>query len=365
MKRIGVGIIGASPNKGWARDAHIPALAASPDFELVAVATSNPESAKAAAEKFGVSSYSSAEQMIADPSVELIVVSVRIPLHKPLVEAAIASGKPILCEWSLGAGLGETLDLATQAEHAGVRGFVELQARASPGYNHVKALLNEGYIGEVLSSSIIASGVNWGPIIDPANTYILNSANQAGMLVIPFGHTMDGVCYCLGEAEYLSAELANRRQAAVETGTGRSVPMTVPDQVAVTMKLESGAILSAHFRGGLSSGTNFHWEINGTEGDIVVTAPHGLTELCELQISAAKAGQELTKMATPADCMWAPSGSGLPGDITYNIAQNYALLAQDLADGGSRVPTFADALRRTRMIDAIEQSAVAGERRSY
>ena len=285
--------------------------------------------------------------------------------HRPLVELAIASGKPIYCEWSLGAGLAETLDLANQAERAGVRGFVALQGRASPGYNHVKKLLDDGYIGEVLSSTIIASGVNWGPVIDAENTYILDAANQAGMLVIPFGHTMEGVCHCLGEAEHLSAELAIRRPTALENGTGRAVPMTVPDQVAVTMKLQSGAILAAHFRGGMSAATNFHWEINGTEGDIVVTAPHGLTELCELEVSAARAGQALAKLETPAECVWAPAGSGDRGGLSFNIAQAYAQLAQDLADGGSRVPTFADALRRTRMIDAIERSAKTGERQSY
>jgi predicted dehydrogenase len=45
---IGVGIIGASPDKGgWAVTAHIPALQALPDYRLVAVSTSRRESAEA------------------------------------------------------------------------------------------------------------------------------------------------------------------------------------------------------------------------------------------------------------------------------------------------------------------------------
>src|SRR5437879_582594 len=49
--RMGVGVIGASPLRpGWALTAHLPALAALPDYELRAVATSTEASARAAAE---------------------------------------------------------------------------------------------------------------------------------------------------------------------------------------------------------------------------------------------------------------------------------------------------------------------------
>jgi len=43
-KTIGVGIIGGSPDRGWAVDAHIPALKALPQFKLAAVSTSRKDS---------------------------------------------------------------------------------------------------------------------------------------------------------------------------------------------------------------------------------------------------------------------------------------------------------------------------------
>jgi predicted dehydrogenase len=51
--------------------------------------------------------------------------------------------------------------------------------------------------------------------------------------------------------------------------------MTAADQVAVRGVLESGAVASVHFRGGMSRATNFHWEINGTDGDLVLTGGSG------------------------------------------------------------------------------------------
>jgi hypothetical protein len=54
-KRTRVGIIGANPERGWAAQAHIPALKSlSDDFEITALSTSRRESADVASKRFGV-----------------------------------------------------------------------------------------------------------------------------------------------------------------------------------------------------------------------------------------------------------------------------------------------------------------------
>ena len=45
LDKLGVGIIGASPNGGWGTMGHIPALQALPNFEVTAVSTTRQESA--------------------------------------------------------------------------------------------------------------------------------------------------------------------------------------------------------------------------------------------------------------------------------------------------------------------------------
>ena len=50
--RIGVGIVGANPDRGWAARAHVPAIDASPHFTLTAVATTHTQSAQAARDRF-------------------------------------------------------------------------------------------------------------------------------------------------------------------------------------------------------------------------------------------------------------------------------------------------------------------------
>ena len=91
---LGVGIIGVSPVRGWAATAHIPALRALPSYEIRALSAHNAESARAAGEVFGVSAvFSDHEQLVAQPDIDVVAVTVKAPHHRALVSAALAAGK--------------------------------------------------------------------------------------------------------------------------------------------------------------------------------------------------------------------------------------------------------------------------------
>src|SRR5438477_3954388 len=113
--------------------------------------------------------------------------------------------------------------------------------------------------------------MGWGPT-EPYNAYLKDKNNGATMLSIALGHAADALCYCLGEVRELSATMALRRKSFTIVETGESKPMTAEDQIAVSGLLGSGTPFSIHYRGGRSRGTNLLWEINGTEGDLQVTA---------------------------------------------------------------------------------------------
>ena len=359
-KPIGIGIIGASADRAWGTRAHIPAIQASPDFTLNAVSTSRRESADKASAAFGVPGYDNAQALIAHPGVDLIVIAVKVPNHADLVRAAIASGKPVFCEWPLGNGLAETEQLAAEAASAGVRTFIGLQARSSPGVNFVRHLVQSGFLGEVLSTSIVGSGGSWGADISPADAYTLDQTQGASMLMIPFAHTLDGVLYCLGEVNSVVAQTATRRLFAVEEGTGRHVLITVADQILLAARLASGATASVHLRGGMSAGTNFLWEINGTQGDLVITAANGHIQMNALTIQGSQHGEALQPLPIPAQFHWAPPNT--PEGFPLNVGQAYTLIAQDLRDGTHRAPTFTDAVHRHRTLAGIERAAQTGQR---
>jgi predicted dehydrogenase len=148
MNSLGIGIIGESPlNPGWAVNAHILALKALPDYELRAVSTSRRESAEAVSKAFGVAaSFDNHRDLIDHPGVDLVVVTVTVPQHHELVSAALDAGKMVFCEWPLGNGLAEALDLTARAEAAGVRTAVGLQARFASAIRHARELIVDGYM---------------------------------------------------------------------------------------------------------------------------------------------------------------------------------------------------------------------------
>ena len=146
---LGVGIIGVSPVRGWAATAHIPALRALPKYEIRALSAHNAESARAVGEAFGVSEvFSDHEQLVTQPDIDVVAVTVKVPAHRELVSAALAAGKAVYCEWPLGNGLKEAETLAALAEKNGVLAVAGLQARSAPAVAYVRDLVERGYVGE-------------------------------------------------------------------------------------------------------------------------------------------------------------------------------------------------------------------------
>src|SRR6266568_4209890 len=133
-RRIRVGIIGANPDRGWAAQAHIPALKSLPDdFEITALSTSRRESAEAARARFGVPrAFDNTQDLVNCADVDVVAITVKVPHHVELATAALIAGKAVYCEWPLGNGLQEAEKLAALAKKQRVLAVAGLQARAAP-----------------------------------------------------------------------------------------------------------------------------------------------------------------------------------------------------------------------------------------
>ena len=361
-KKIRVGIIGANPDRGWAAEAHIPALKSlSDDFEITALSTSRRESADAASKLFGVPvAFDNYQDLVNSTDVDVVAITVKVPYHLELATAALNAGKAVYCEWPLGNGLKEAQTLAALAKKKSVLAVVGLQARSAPSVAYVHDLIKQGYVGEVLSTTLIGSGMGWGPTVEPFNAFTNDKKNGATMLSIALGHAADALCHCLGEVRELSATMTMRRKSFTIAGTGESKPMNVDDQVLVSGLLEGGAAFSIHYRGGVSRGTNLLWEVNGTEGDLQLTAVGGQAQIFEMTVQGGKGAQSSLDALPVPKRYW---GSPPQGPST-NVAQAYARFADDYREGTHLCPTFDDAVTRHRMLEAIETAAATGKRQT-
>ncbi len=360
---LGVGIIGVNPAWGWAVTAHIPALRALPMYEIRALSARSPESARAAGEAFGIKAvFQDPEKLVIQPDIDVVAITVKVPHHRELVSAALAAGKAVYCEWPLGRDVDEARAMAALAAEKRVRTVVGLQARQAPAIEFVRQLLSDGYVGEVLSTTMVGLSVVGGALVQP-NAYMLDKKNGANLLTVAFGHSLDTLNYVLGEFADLSAVSDIRRPLITIEGTGEQIVKTAPDQIAVIGTLTSGATASVHIREAVAGGTGFLWEINGTDGTLRITADAALPEIFPLTVVGAQGRNELAELGVPKALTqkW-PTLTSLEGAPAFNVARAYAAFAADFDNGTHTVPDFADAVRRHEVIAAIERSAVSGKR---
>jgi len=355
---IGVGIVGLSATRGWAGRAHVPALSMVGGFSLCGLVGSSQESAQASADKYQVPfATHRLSDLLARKDVDLVVVTVRVPGHKEIIEAAFKAGKAVFCEWPLARNPEEAQGLLAMAQSMRGRCFINLQGRHSPALHFIADLIADGAVGQVLSTSVLASaGKPWGQsVIDPGDMMYQDRSSGGTLLTIPFGHFLHAFCGVFGPLKRPQATLAIRQPEVILRSTGKKVQVTAHDQVCVNGLLPDGVVANIHYRSGVQSGTAFHWEINGTKGDLLISAKTGHFQFGDIKIAGAtKGAQRLEQMAIP-DRYWTIQGPRT--GVAYNVAIAYDRIRQDMLEGTSLAPTIEDAVALHRMLRSIELSA--------
>ncbi|HEY3941718.1 MAG TPA: Gfo/Idh/MocA family oxidoreductase [Acidimicrobiales bacterium] len=364
---IRVGVVGASPTRGWALGSHLPPLSALPDFRLVAVATSRAETARETAERFGVPlAFGDPGELVVHPDVDLVTVSVKVPHHYELVRAALEAGKHVFCEWPLGANTAEASELLASARAQGVRHVVGLQGRRSPTVNYVRDLVADGYLGELLYAGLAVEGEGRGDQIAEERVWTADRANGVGTLAILAGHNLDVLRYVVGDLVGLQATVAVRWPSATVVETGATIEVTSPDVVLLQGRTGERGYVSATVQTGLPKGAGAELELQGTDGVLRVRASRSL-HLTDAALSLSGATGE----APPAPLVVPDKYRTVPEAVPDTAARNVAGLYLTLADAFARdeppeslEPSFATALELHHLLDEIEAASESGRRRA-
>jgi predicted dehydrogenase len=355
---IRVGIVGASPERGWALQSHLPGISVLSEFRLTAVATTREETAAATAEHFGVPlAFGDGNALIDSDEVDLVSVVVKVPHHYEYVKRAIAVGKHVYCEWPLGANLAQATELAALANRAGVQHVVGLQGRKSPIVNYVRDLVADGYVGDVLSASLSASSAGRsGTTVPEERIWAMDKANGATTLSISAGHNIDILRFCVGDPTEINAVVAVRYPNATVIETGAPLTVTSPDVILVQGLLQDGGYVSINVQAGLPKGSGALMEIQGSEGVLRVFGS-GSLHLSDdsLTLQGASKDSTLAELEVPARYRTVPDA--VPAGTARNIAGLYMALASAINDGVAPEPSFDTAVSLHRLLEAIEQSA--------
>ena len=149
--QIRVGIIGA----GLIGQTHSMMLRYVADsteqsVRVVSIAdVSHPAAERLAARWQGARALESAEEIIADPSIDAVWICTPTAMHRQVCIAAARAGKHIFCEKPLAMTAAEAAEMAAAIKASGVISQVGLVLRFSPVYNVIKAMFEEADVGQI------------------------------------------------------------------------------------------------------------------------------------------------------------------------------------------------------------------------
>jgi predicted dehydrogenase len=147
---IGWGVVGTG---AVARD-FSRALASTPGARLAAVASRDPQRAKAFASELGfATSHADVQALVGDPSVDLVYVASPTALHKEHSLAAIAAGKGVVCEKPFTTSASEAAEVVAAARAANVFCMEGMWLRFNTIVLDLKQQVSAGAFGPISSAS--------------------------------------------------------------------------------------------------------------------------------------------------------------------------------------------------------------------
>jgi predicted dehydrogenase len=138
----------------------------------------NRETAEETAQAFKIPKvYSTVDELVADPVVEIVEISVPPQFQLDIARQAIAAGKHLLCQKPLADTLPHAAEIVRLARAGGVKLAVNQQLRWGQGIRAARSLIDNGWIGQVTDASIQVS-VNtpwdlWGWLVESPRLEIM------------------------------------------------------------------------------------------------------------------------------------------------------------------------------------------------
>lgn len=275
--RIRWGVAGC----GWvARDYVLPALAAADNCEVIALLDPDAVALAEAGRDHNAAHYEDQEAFFAAPGMDAVYVATPNHLHAPVVQAAAAAGKHVMCEKPVAPTLAEARRMVAACEEAGVSYATAFDQRYHAAHRRLRGLVEEGVFGTVCSVHIHYAC--WLPPGWAKDNWRVDPARAGGGAFVDLApHGLDLVYYLLGE-EIVEVSCLSQR---------RVFGYPVEDGAALVGRTVGGVLVIQH----VSYNTPDAYprrtlEIIGTEAMVIATNTMGQTPGGTLEIIDPKDG---------------------------------------------------------------------------
>ncbi|HJO03176.1 MAG TPA: Gfo/Idh/MocA family oxidoreductase [Acidobacteriota bacterium] len=245
------GVVSTANIGRWAVN---PAIQASSNGELVAVASRTASGAKAFAATAGIPrSYGSYEALLAQEDIDAVYIPLPNSMHRKWTIRAAEHGKHVLCEKPLALTAEECAEMQAAADANGVKLMEAFMYRFHPRTAKVVEMVRSGAVGEP-------------HVIHSAFTFRLTKPDNIRLQPeLGGGALMDVGCYCVNISRTVAGSEPLEVQALAEWG-----PSGVDTLMAGTMRFADG--LLAQFDCALTLERREAYEIAGTDGHLQVPA---------------------------------------------------------------------------------------------
>jgi len=287
--------------------------------EVVAVASRSEVSARAFADAHGIPrAHGSYDALLADPDVEAVYVPLPNGMHVDWAVRALAAGKHVLCEKPLGRRAARVEEAFDVAEREGRVLSEAFMWRHHPQTARLRALLDEGAIGE---PRLVRASFSFVALDGDVR---LDAALDGGAL-------MDVGSYCVSGARLVAGEPQSVSAQAVRSGV----------DTRLTGLLRFDGDVLATIDCGLDVVARHELEVCGTDGRVVLADPWHCREP---RIVLERSGEREV--------------------LDIAAANSYRLELDDVSaairDGREPLLGRADAVGQARAIEALYRSADEG-----
>ncbi len=359
MTQIGIGIIGG----GYMGKAHSVAMAAvgavfdtklRPRLEMICTTTEAGAADKARAFGFARST-ADWRQLVNDQKVEAIVIASPQDSHCEIALAALALGKPVLCEKPLATSLEDCRKLVATAETSGVVNMIGFNYIRTPASQLAREIVTSGEIGEM----IYFRG-------EHTEDFLADAATEANWRTRgrTFGnmgdlspHPINAALAIAGPIRSVIAEI----ETIHKTRRGAKGPeaVTNDDQAQLMVRFASGVmghIFSSRVATGRKMG--YAYEVHGTKGALRFDQEdQNAVQLYKGDQATNRQG--FTKILTgplhpdyKAFCLGPGHGTGYQDQIIIEARD----FLEAIAAGKPKWPTFRDGMLVAQVVEAAWRS---------
>lgn len=336
---IRVGVVGA----GFGADVHVPALQALPGVEVTAICSRRLSRAREVATLAQAPhAFDDYRELLASGVVDAVTLAVPPNLHHTMAVAACDAGIHLLCEKPLARTAAEARDMLRMVHETGVCHSVAFHRRYEPVRQRVKQLVEQGFIGDLHSVSVIVYRSALAPAAARPFGWLMEQDKGGGVLAAVGSHYVDLLRWWFGEIHAVSGAVSTVVTERTHAETGRRHAVDADDNTAFIVRFASGA---------LGSITISYTAVTDVGEEIVASGSQGMLAMHEPdQLVGCRLGGQIQSLVE----------AGEPPPARERTIVPFRALADGwvhaIRTGEDASPSFEDGVKVQEVLDAVGRS---------